>query len=278
MREVLPYPKNVYLKFILKNCVYSLIVVKLIFVILSYLILFGTHRIGEVGGMALYVDNEYTFNQDSTLKIVEKGVDYLEQKGFKVSCGINIIFNATEKDHKLRSFFLDSEALATFSPFLKTIVVAPVFSVEKQHTTEPIDRSEIFLSRNLSEVLAHELFHAYAFEKYGFSDFLLKRIKGENWKMEGMAEYVANSSSLKVDIGMQMFENAVYEDLNMDIQKDFFTNYFVGRLRSDYLLTYKNVPFEEFWNTNYDEVTLDSEIRTAFSGKKYGLMNQNNYE
>ena len=74
--------------------------------------------------------------------------------------------------------------------------------------------------------------------------------------MEGMAEYVANSSSLKVDIGMQMFENAVYENLDMDIQKDFFTDYFVGRLRSDYLLNYKNIPFEEFWSTNYDETVL----------------------
>ena len=70
MREVLPYPKNVYLKFILKNCVYPLIVVKLIFVILSYLILFGTHRIGEVGGMALYVDNEYMLPK----KIINRGL------------------------------------------------------------------------------------------------------------------------------------------------------------------------------------------------------------
>ena len=45
--------------------------------------------------------------------------------------------------------------------------------------------------------------------------------------------------------------------------------YFTSRLKTDYLLGYKKVPFDEFIDTEYDEELLEEEIRTALKKEEY---------
>lgn len=98
------------------------------------------------------------------------------------------------------------------------------------------------------------------------------------WKCEGFSDYVANNSTLRIPLGVRMFMEGRYSDEALNINEAFFTNYFVGRLRTDYLLGYKHVPEDEYWDTDYDVAKLDEEIRQALKAGEYQIFRQNDYE
>ena len=122
--------------------------------------------------------------------------------------------------------------------------------------------------RTLSGTVAHELTHSYQQEKLGF----FKYRTAPNWKLEGMADYVANQSSAKTADALPLFLNGETYSDTINCDKKIWEGvyfYFVSRLRVDYLFTYKKMSEDEFWNTDFDLEKLDSEIRTAIKQGGY---------
>lgn len=123
-------------------------------------------------------------------------------------------------------------------------------------------------NRTLNGVIAHELTHSYQQEKLGF----FKYMTVPNWKLEGMADYVANQSSAKTIDALPLFLNNETYSEKINCDKKVWENvyfYFISRLRVDYLFTYKKMSEDEFWNTDFDLEELDAEIRAAIKQGDY---------
>lgn len=130
------------------------------------------------------------------------------------------------------------------------------------------NRMDGFENSSLSDVVIHELCHIY----------LSKRLSKwkvyfmESWKNEGFCEYIADHSTIGVDNGLSLFlANDKSEIEKTDHIKTLYF-YFTSRLKTDYLLGHKNIQFEEFVKTEYDEVALEKEIRSAIMNGEYEYM------
>ncbi len=118
-----------------------------------------------------------------------------------------------------------------------------------------------FDNSTLSDVITHEFCHIYLYKKLPFWDFIFL----ESWKNEGFCEYIADHSSIGIGTGLNLF---LTSDLaNKEDEAKYF--YFKSRLKSDYLLGYKGISFEEFVDTKYDVESLENEIRTALKNGEY---------
>lgn len=128
-------------------------------------------------------------------------------------------------------------------------------------------RSELLNERPISSVLAHELAHSYEQQQLGLVKYKYKCFK-EKWKIEGFAEYVSETSSFPTKKALKVFtkgdDNYVKDN---DLEDEYF--YFVSHLKTDYLLSFKNISLDDFWKTEYDADTLESEIKQAMKEKKY---------
>ena len=123
-----------------------------------------------------------------------------------------------------------------------------------------------FLSYDFSRkqdmsIIVHELVHSYEYDKYG-------RSIDEKWKVEGFAEF--HSNPFCPDI--YELNNKFMQRTKEDIDVVFF--YFLGRLRTDYLLRHKGIPENEYWDTEYDTDKLDDEIREALQNGEYRAFEQ----
>jgi hypothetical protein len=99
----------------------------------------------------------------------------------------------------------------------------------------------------------------------------------ENWKSEGFSDYVANSSSLNIEDGKRIFIENGEKQANIEAGEDIWKYvyfYFKSRLKVDYLLSYKKVPFDDFINTKFDEQKLENEIREALQKGLYTFNKQ----
>ena len=114
--------------------------------------------------------------------------------------------------------------------------------------------------QNIS-IIIHELVHSYEYDKYG-------RSKDEKWKSEGFAEF--HSNPFYPDI--YEFNDKFLQSIEDDTDIGFF--YFLGRLRTDYLLRHKGIPEDEYWDTKYDTDKLDDEIREALQSGEYRAFEQ----
>ena len=74
------------------------------------------------------------------------------------------------------------------------------------------------------------------------------------------------------------FLEGKYSNESLEIYESFFVNYFVGRLRTDYLLNFKKIQEDEYWRTSYDVDKLDEEIRVVLRSGEYKIFRQNDYE
>ena len=144
-------------------------------------------------------------------------------------------------------------------------------------TTFIFEYDSCFAPYYVDQLISHEMSHIYQYERFGlFKCYYMSFF--EMWKCEGFSDYVANNSTLRVPLGKRMFMEGRYSDDALGVSESFFTNYFVGRLRTDYLLGYKHVPEDEYWETDYDVEKLDEEIRQALKAGEYQIFRQNDYE
>lgn len=271
MKKITIYPKNKYLKFLLKQFVYPFFAFILTFFVLSHVVLLKMQKLTDIGNISVYVSDDYTLYRDSITAYSKYGIQRLRNKGIETPLKVNLCFCETDREYVLRSLFVGSSTAAqsrapmhysTFRPFGRDTMVV-------QDTVE--------CGSYIDQIISHELTHIYEYECLGIVKSITK-LFFEAWKCEGFAEYMANSSSLRVPLGVRMFMEGRYSDDALNINEAFFTNYFVGRLRTDYLLGYKHVPEDEYWDTDYDVAKLDEEIRQALKSGDYQIFRQNDYE
>lgn len=130
------------------------------------------------------------------------------------------------------------------------------------------NKMEGFENSSLSDVVIHELCHIYLSKRLSQWDAYFM----ESWKNEGFCEYIAEHSTIGVENGLSLFlANDKSEIEKTDHIKTLYF-YFTSRLKTDYLLGHKRVPFEEFVNTEYDEEALESEIRKDLMNEEYEYM------
>jgi hypothetical protein len=98
----------------------------------------------------------------------------------------------------------------------------------------------------------------------------------QNWKIEGFCEYIANSSSFDIEKGKRIFLgdiNLEREMLDSKLMKITYF-YFKSRLKTDFLLSYRGLTFDEFINTNFDVNELENEIRKKMLSGEFVLDRQ----
>lgn len=278
MKNLKIYPNNKIAKFILKNLVYPIAFVVLIFYMLSMLVLLKTTKVGDVGDVSVYVSDNFSYNQDSILHYVEYGMSNLKQKNIDKNIKANIVFCQSDIEFKFRSIFVGANSLANTKPIIHTIVIGPMSTKNEVSSASSLNDqlTSAYVTVYIDSAIGHELTHIYQYSHFGLFVDYWKQIT-EPWKMEGYADYVANESVYNVNVGQKMFMEGRYSDEENWIEEAPFVNYFVGRLRTDYLLEYKKMPVEEYWNTKFDTEQLDEEIRSAFREGKYKLFKQNSH-
>lgn len=117
-------------------------------------------------------------------------------------------------------------------------------------------------ARALSSVISHELIHILVDDKW----FLKSKMAyfdhddvspfGALWKEEGYAEYIAGGAAINLDNGLKILKNEAMPEYIPHVE------YFKYWLAVRYLITKKQMSFEEILNTN---LKLDDVLAEAIS-------------
>lgn len=272
------YFVNKHLVFFVKNFVYPLTIVSVFFYLISYIVLLKTDKIADLDSTSVYVSDNITENRDSIANSVQYGIKRARRKGINTDLNAKIVFCHSPLEYSLRCLFISANSFAQTRDFMHRVIIGPMKDTTKH---EQVQREEqldtVFAPRYRVEIISHELAHIYQYEKLGIWGMYWRKIC-EEWKIEGYADYVGGNSSMRVELGKRMFLEGKYSDESLAICESFFVNYFVGRLRTDYILNFKKIPEDEYWETSYDEEKLDEEIRIALREGFYEFFRQNEYE
>lgn len=204
----------------------------------------------ESPGVKWYIPDGSHASKSDLMKISNRAMGLLHVKGIDTKdFDVNLILCESTKEFLWKSLVWDEKILGMTRWQLGNI------TINKSYIDE--DKMDVNDSK-LSAIIAHELCHIYLFKKLS----LWKFIWLETWKDEGYAEYVSEHSSLDIEKGISLFlANDKAEVKKEDIESIYF--YFVSRLKTNYLLGYKGVSFEEFIDTDYDDEVLEAEIRES---------------
>ncbi len=180
-------------------------------------------------------------------KTVEKSLEVLKQNGIQIKSANLFFFRDYGEAHKYKFLrdrgFFEGLTLGSLSVFV-------VHDFDTSKTDSNV------------KLIVHELVHVYQYERLGvYKNYIV--VKKYSWKAEGFSEFVSKHSYLNENEGGKSFlSHAEGEEYTA-----FF--YFLGRLRTDYLLRHKGVSEEEYWETDYDTAQLDEEIRAAINSGEY---------
>lgn len=283
MKEKVYKALNVFLKF-LKKLFYIYLGVNAFIVIAigSYVFIriqyykWNTEKVYEKNRISVYFDSDYP-KSDTTclLPVLDRSLALLREKGISCEKNINLVFyyHIEEYNSKVSCFKTNNKNIEqsranTYIIGRTSMFSAVRFCDDVMDGQEPMDMSEYFSIKPASSTIAHELCHIYEYEKLGIMKFY-ECSMDEEWKIEGFADYIAKKSSLKEDKGIEIFMRG---DKGYVGERDIL--YFFGRLRTDYLLRYKGIPENEYWDTKYDTDKLDDEIREALRSGEYRAFEQ----
>ena len=237
--------------------------------ILVVVIFFMSHKIGmaktEFNNITIYYHDEVVTNDTVLTNLYQKIVKKFADKGFPMpNSNYSVYLCKSSTEFKIKSITFSNGVRGKNFQFLDRMYIqeADIANDEVQAASQALN------NRTLSGTVAHELTHSYQQEKLGF----FKYRTAPNWKLEGMADYVANQSSAKTADALPLFLNGETYSDTINCDKKIWEGvyfYFVSRLRVDYLFTYKKMSEDEFWNTDFDLEKLDSEIRTAIKQGGY---------
>lgn len=174
----------------------------------------------------------------------------------------------SQDEYNRKTLYKSRGSLATnITPFNFILLSSGNYQDDLQEKTD-----NRLVARSISSVIAHELAHSWQYRDLGFYKFF--QIKFDSsWKLEGHAEYVAASSSFNVNNGKQLFIQSHPNPaviLNNDIMNATYW-YYICRLRVSYLIDIKGISWQDFWETTYNEETLDAEIREYISNTGYNI-------
>ena len=289
MKEKVYKALNVFLKFLKKlfyiylgvNAFIGIAIGSYVFIRIQYY-KWNTEKVYEKNRISVYFDSDYP-KSDTTclLPVLDRSLALLREKGISCEKNINLVFYyyMEKYDSKVNSFGANSNAKAcTFSVGRISLFSAVRFCDDVFDGDDWIEKYDFFSKNPASSTIAHEICHIYEYEKLGFIKFC-KCSVDEEWKIEGFADYVAEKSSLKEDKGIEHFidgNNGYVGDFGE--YKCYIGDrpilYFLGRLRTDYLLRHKGIPEDEYWETKYDTDKLDDEIREALRSGEYKAFEQ----
>lgn len=221
----------------------------------------GSEKIYDENGLKVYVSD--TVGSEKYNEIIDDCNQLLQKYEITLNHNEKVIFCASKEEFNKKSLFLHKDALGLNYNLSHCILMNAIDL--KKGTVEA--RSELLNERPICSVLAHELTHSYELQQLGFVNYIYKCFK-EDWKLEGFAEYVSETSSFPTKKALKAFTK---EDDNYlkdnELEIEYF--YFLSHLKIDYLLSYKNISLDDFWKTDYNADTLESEIRQAMKEKKY---------
>ena len=250
---------------VIKQILISLLFIGLVFLSIPLYTKFNTFKIAEIQGISVYTADKE--NKQNMIHIIDTCMQQIKDHGIPHKFKETIVFCTDAKEYNRRTFFRGGGTLAKNIYFMRIIICAPAdFSINRQYP-----RHENLHARRLSDVLVHELMHSYLYKKLGLIHFK-KMMISENWKSEGFSDYIANSSSLDIEEGKRIFIANDNEQKEIEAGKDIWKYvyfYFKSRLKVDYLLSYKKMPFDDFINTKFDEQELENEIRDALQKGLY---------
>lgn len=111
--------------------------------------------------------------------------------------------------------------------------------------------SEKYNKRAFTGVIEHELTHTYLREKLGWFHF---QFLLPNWKNEGYCDYISNGGSFPIQKGIELLKNDQTDDSHS-------FEYFIYFVRVKYLLDIKKVDINTLFEEDYDEKSLDKEVK-----------------
>lgn len=231
--------------------------------IMNWYLRMGTNLEFKSHGINIYVSKSYLKEEKDSVyicQIINEAMRRLQDRNITEFDGnINAYFYYTDSEWKRKSLYYMTENPAKSHPSLNFMMFRSASFVNNK-------MGDYDFVRDVSETLAHELTHFYEYKKLGFFKFLYAGVFCI-WKIEGFSDYIAGRTNIDISKEMNKF---------LDKQPDsstFYTDYFLGHLRTDYLLRHKGIPEEEYWNSYYDIDKLDEEIRQAIKNNKYKFEN-----
>jgi hypothetical protein len=230
----------------------------------------GTTKIGTIDNLKVYTTTGTVYKNDIA-QILDSCIVLLRQNNIYTKSNGRIILCTSADQYSRKVFFIHRNSLGINQPLFRTIIMAPADFKNNRYSKS----DERLINRSLSDAIVHEITHTYIHEKMGFFQHTKTRMF-QNWKIEGFCEYVANSSSFDIEKGKRIFlgdiqlENEMLDSRLMKIT--YF--YFKSRLRADFLLSYKGLTFDEFFNTKFDVNELEDEIRQKLLFGEFALNRQ----
>ena len=190
----------------------------------------------------------------SMSRMVKQAIKELESKNISIQTETSLYFTNTFDEYEQMTLTRSSQSRA-LTLHGRNIFFSPV---ELTDETLFIDGGDSALC-----VVLHELTHIYQYNNLIFHGKFV-----DKWKIEGYADYIAEKSFLNLSEGSDLL---IHNNGNED---DVYYLYFIGRLRTDFLLRHKGIPEDEYWDTNYDTDKLDDEIREALRSGEYRAFEQ----
>lgn len=216
-------------------------------------------------GLKIYADSEDSIYVD---EIAKKSVSLLHSKGV-TNISSTIILCKTKSEYNRKTLYLKKGSLGVALTFFHFIIMSPA-DLENNLQDKMDDR---LVQRPLSSSIAHEMTHISDMSELGIFNFIHKQLF-HNWKLEGHAEYVAESSSFNVDLGKKILLYEDPETTNKILQDGLMSVtywYYLCRLRTVYLLDVKKMSIDEFLTTDINENELDSEIKEYITSNDFNI-------
>ncbi len=210
----------------------------------------------KTDGIEWFLSKNSESVQKDLIPISNIVINTLHEKGIETKdFNIDIILSNSTNEFFLKALVLDDKVQAVTRKFWGNIII----------NKSSIKENKMYGNNNkLSEIIIHELAHVYLSKKIS----KVKSILLETWKDEGFAEYISEHSTIGIEKGLSLFLTNNQSGIEDEYNKILYF-YFTSRLKTDFLLGYKKVSFEEFINTEYDEKLLEEEIRNALKKGEY---------
>lgn len=173
---------------------------------------------------------------------------------------VSTIFCNNYHDFQKRLIFIDAYGYTALTNPITHIQLIKPTTFKKSLVLDSVEDSTI--SAPLKYILAHEFAHCIITDRLGYVKSLYCSFF-DQWKCEGFCDHFAECSFLETTKGIDLF---ISNNLDLSNASHF---YFLSRMKTHYLLEYKGLTFDEFFETDFDEDQLENEIRSALKNETY---------
>lgn len=244
----------------IKDLAITLVILSILYLAFPLWLSFGKAKVYDKEGIKIYA-NEHT-DPSLVAKVADEANTLLLKHRTKNRNTIKCIFYDSDKEYRWRNFFINSGSLAMNWIPTDYITFKPVDFAENKMFA----RLECLNKRSVSSVIAHEYVHTYQRHQLGFFRYRYHSFLNQ-WKIEGMAEFVSETSSFPLAKGLEYFTSNDNYQPSEGLGGEYF--YFKSHLKADYLLRYKLIGEDAYWKTDFDQTSLEQEIREAILNEQY---------